>query len=503
MAKLTLFAAIDIGSSQMSMKIFQLSKTRGISVIDTCQSNIAIGRETYNVGKISYELTSEICRCLESFKRVMREYGVTAYICYATSAVREAKNSEYIRDQILIRTGLKVGIVSNEEEIFLHHKAMALNMKNFDGIIEDGATIVDVSAGSIQISSYERSELKFSQNFPLGSMRVVELMSGVNNNTIEFSSLVREHTLNMLSHYSRSFFMNPKHKSVILTGSQSDSIKSALALEGDIVDSKRIEGLYNEIKEIGFSDFGDKYGFSYDEARRIMASLLLYIPFLRNKRVYMPDVEFTDGICVEYAEKNKFTHTKHIFTNDIITSAMYYAARFNINEEHVNKTIDYCSEIFGALAKKFGLSGSDLVLLKVAAIYADTGMYINVNDSNLYSYNIKRSHKLLGLSNRDNDIISFVVLFSDGLQSDNEEYKYLTKSRKLQISKLAAILSLAKSLDSEYKQKIHSIRVSLKNGGLNITAATDEDITMEQWQFSERGKFFEEVFGIKAKLMRS
>ena len=225
MAKLTLFAAIDIGSSQMSMKIFQLSKTRGISVIDTCQSNIAIGRETYNVGKISYELTSEICRCLESFKRVMREYGVTAYICYATSAVREAKNSEYIRDQILIRTGLKVGIVSNEEEIFLHHKAMALNMKNFDGIIEDGATIVDVSAGSIQISSYERSELKFSQNFPLGSMRVVELMSGVNNNTIEFSSLVREHTLNMLSHYSRSFFMNPKHKSVILTGSQSDSIK--------------------------------------------------------------------------------------------------------------------------------------------------------------------------------------------------------------------------------------------------------------------------------------
>ena len=77
MAKLTLFAAIDIGSSQMSMKIFQLSKTEGISVIDSCQSNIAIGRETYNVGKISYELTGEICRCLENFKRVMSEYGVT------------------------------------------------------------------------------------------------------------------------------------------------------------------------------------------------------------------------------------------------------------------------------------------------------------------------------------------------------------------------------------------------------------------------------------------
>ncbi|MBR0366718.1 MAG: hypothetical protein IJH94_07985 [Clostridia bacterium] len=501
MAKLTLFAAIDIGSSQMSMKIFQLSKTEGISVIDSCQSNITIGRETYNVGKISYELTGEICRCLDNFKRVMNEYGVTEYICYATSAVREAANSEYIRDQILIRTGLKVNIVSNEEEIFLHHKAMALNMKNFDEIIEDGATIVDVSAGSIQISSYENSELKFSQNFPLGSMRIVELMSSVNNNTIEFSSLIREHTQNMLSHYRRGFFINPKHKSVILTGSQSESIKSALGPVGDVVDSERIEGLYREMTETGFGDFADKYGFSYEDSRRIMASLLLYIPFLRNKRVYMPDVEFTDGICVEFAEKNRFTHTKHIFTNDIITSAMHYAERFNINRSHVDKTIDYCSEIFKSLSKKFGLSKSDLVLLKVAAIYADTGMYININNSNLYSYNIKRSHRLLGLSNRDNDIIAFVVLFGGGV-SDNEEYKYLPKSRKLQISKLAAILSLAKALDCEYKEKIDSVRVTLKNGTLTIAAAAKSDITMEQWQFNENEGFFEDVFGIKAVLKR-
>ena len=51
MAKLTFFAAIDIGSSQMSMKIFQLDKISGITVIDHCASNIAIGKETYNYGK--------------------------------------------------------------------------------------------------------------------------------------------------------------------------------------------------------------------------------------------------------------------------------------------------------------------------------------------------------------------------------------------------------------------------------------------------------------------
>ncbi len=501
MAKFTLFSAIDIGSSQMSMKIFQIDKVLGISVIESCESRIAIGKETYNYGKISYELTGEICSCLEKFKRIMDEYGVKEYICYATSAVREASNSEYIKDQIFIRTGLKVGIASNEEERFLHHKALALNMENFDEIIRNGAVIVDISAGSLQISSYENSELQFSQNLPMGSLRIMEMMAGVNNNTIGFSKLLREYTSNMLSLYGKSFFTNTEYSSVILVGSQSNNIKSALNTEKDCIEQDALENLYNEIMETGLYDFGDKYGFSYDESRQIMASLIIYRAFanIKNKKIYMPDVEFTDGICVEYVEKNKFTHTKHMFRNDIISSAMYYARRYNVNMEHVNKTVYYCTEIFNALSKKFGLSKSDLILLKVAAIYADTGLYININEYNIYSYNIKKSNKLLGLSNRDNDIIAFVVLFQNGI-FENEEYKYLPKNRKLQISKLSSILSLALALDYEYKQKINKIRVSVKNGTMVINADFDEDITMEIWRFEECEKFFEEVFGIQAQL---
>lgn len=503
MAKPILFAAVDIGSSRIGMKIFQLDKTSGnIEVIESCESNIAIGKETYNYGKISYELTGYICSCLDSFKRIMKEYGVDSYICYATSAVREASNSEYIRDQILIRTGLKMSVVSNEEERFLHHKALALNMSDFDDIIKDGAVIVDVSAGSLQVSSYENSELKFSQNLPLGSLRITEMMSSVSNSTMGFSNLLREYTSNMLEVYQKSFFVNPKYQSVILIGSQTDSIKKALGARGDLVDEESLDVLYEEITEKGIYEFSDKYGFANEESRLIMSSLMIYRTFMNGrekKKLYMTDVDFTDGICVEFAEKNKITHTRHIFTDDIISSAFYYAKRYNINVKHVNKVLEYCGELFKALSKRFGLSKSDLILLKVAAIYADTGLYINVNDYNVYSHSIKRSNMLLGLSNRDNDIISYVVLFQNGV-FDHEGYRYMSKSRKLQISKLSAILSLAAALDFEYKQKIAGIKVSLKNGELTVTASSESDITMEQWQFNEREGFFEEVFGIQARL---
>lgn len=503
MAKMTLFAAIDIGSSRLCMKIFQLAKNGGISVIDSCESLLTIGKETYNYGKISYEMTGEICRCLENFKRIMRDYGVTEYICYATSAVREASNSEYIRDQIFIRTGLKVGLASNEEERFLHYKALAFNMENFDEIIAEGALFVDVSSGSVQISSYENSELKFSQNLPLGSLRLMELMSGVNNNTIEFSTLLKRYTANMLERYGNSFFANPSYKYIVLVGTQADNIKAVLNTESDEITHENLREICDELDVLGLHEFGEKYDISFEEARQLMAAVLIYHSFSKedDKVILMPHMEFADGICIEYAEKNKLTHTKHIFTNDILSSALYDAKRYNINIKHTEAVISYASEIFNALSKKFGLSKSDLVLLKVAAIYADTGLYINVNDHNLYSYSIKKSNKLLGLSNRDNDIIAFAVLFQNGI-FEHEDYKHIAKNRKLQIAKLSAILSLAQALDYEYNQNIEKISVKLRGGEMTILAHTAGDITMEKWRFDEQEEFFEEVFCIQAKLRK-
>ncbi len=85
---------------------------------------------------------------------------------------------------------------------------------------------------------------------------------------------------------------------------------------------------------------------------------------------------------------------------------------------------------------------------------------------------------------------------------DFNEYNVYSKNRRLLISKLAAILSLAKSLDVEYNQKIDEIKTSIRNGILTITAYTDSDISLEEREFNIAQEFFEEVFGIKAVLVK-
>ena len=60
------------------MKISEVSKKNGISVLDTVKYDLSIGKESYAVGKISYNLVDKICNCFEEYLRIMKSYGVDA-----------------------------------------------------------------------------------------------------------------------------------------------------------------------------------------------------------------------------------------------------------------------------------------------------------------------------------------------------------------------------------------------------------------------------------------
>ena len=61
------FAAIDVGSYELSMKIFEVSKARGMREIDHIRHGIDMGTETYSTGKLSYDRVDELCRVLLEF----------------------------------------------------------------------------------------------------------------------------------------------------------------------------------------------------------------------------------------------------------------------------------------------------------------------------------------------------------------------------------------------------------------------------------------------------
>ena len=104
--KAKLFAAIDIGSYELSCKIFEFSSSKGMREIDHIVYRLDLGSESFANRKISKEKVDELCQVLNSFKTVMNTYKVEDYKAYGTSAIREMENKLILLDHIQQRTGI-------------------------------------------------------------------------------------------------------------------------------------------------------------------------------------------------------------------------------------------------------------------------------------------------------------------------------------------------------------------------------------------------------------
>ena len=169
------FAAINVGSGEVSMKIYEISPKTGIREIDYVRYYIELGSDTYTKGYIEYDLVRELCDVLEGFSTKMEEYRVDSYLALGSSALIEASNCELIVDQIRVRTGLKVETIDNAQQRFLLLKSVARGMRNFEQLIDDGAAIVDMGSGSLQITIYDEGRLIYTQNLKLGSLRIISI----------------------------------------------------------------------------------------------------------------------------------------------------------------------------------------------------------------------------------------------------------------------------------------------------------------------------------------
>lgn len=71
------FAAIYIGSYEVSIKIFEISGKKKIRDIDYIRSRIELGRDAYSKGSIGYELVRRCVIRLPSTKRSWTATGWT------------------------------------------------------------------------------------------------------------------------------------------------------------------------------------------------------------------------------------------------------------------------------------------------------------------------------------------------------------------------------------------------------------------------------------------
>ena len=74
-----LFAAIHVGSEQVSLQIAEYRDLETIRILENIHRQISLGEETFQTGRIGTDTVAELCDILKGFRRKLTEYGARDY----------------------------------------------------------------------------------------------------------------------------------------------------------------------------------------------------------------------------------------------------------------------------------------------------------------------------------------------------------------------------------------------------------------------------------------
>lgn len=313
------FAAIDVGSYELAMKIFEFSPKTGMKEIDHIRHRIDLGNDTFAAGKISYEKVDELCSILREFADIMKTYRVEGYKAYGTSAIRETDNTAIILDQIRQRTGISIGVLSNSEQRFLDYKSIALKSADFGKIIEKGTAILDIGGGSIQLSLFDKDTLVATQNLRIGVLRLQELLDKLNVKPSKHEGLLEEMIDSQLSVFKRMYLKDRNVENIIVVDDYVSMLlqkRIAGSQRSGYVDSEGYGRFMEYLRTHSKEEAAAHFDVSEESLRLIGISATLIrrvVKLMDAKLIWAPGVTLCDGIAYEYAEKNKILVPKHDF----------------------------------------------------------------------------------------------------------------------------------------------------------------------------------------------
>lgn len=499
-------AVIDIGSNMLKMRISQLQSGK-ICDLDRLEYPIRLGHEVFLDNKISFESLRKLSGILKGFSRVMTEYGVSQYKTVATTVFREALNRSYIVDQLKIQNDISVDILEDDQEKTLIYSEILQALSRGDLPKISNALIAYIGTGSIGITVYGEGTMLFSQNIPTGSLKLHDLLGGIQDQTNDFYTVLDEYIDTVFARLSLPL-SGKALDGVIITGNEIERIahlcKVPLKNGCYTIKVKLITELYETIRGMTPERISESYALSEGEAEVLYSALAIYCHILSltgAKSIISPKIELWDALIRQMLfPKSHAEYDEHVRLN-AISCAKALSEHYRCNSEHQETVRVYAGMLFDKLKKIHGLSPKKRLFLELAALLHECGYYVNTKYHLDCTYDLIKNTDLYGLTEEEVELIASIAKYNEFSvpTTDDENYARLTEKNKLVVSKLTAIFRLANALDISQKQKLQFLKIRLTEDSLLITGESDENLYLEKWAVEECVPFFKEVFGLRPR----
>src|ERR1700755_3426513 len=159
------FAAIDIGSNSCGLAIASVQAHK-LKTLHEDREVTRLGESVFETGVISPEAMANTIKALKRFHKAVQAHVVDQVRVVATSAMRDARNSEAFRAWVKSTTGWSVETISGLEEGRLIHLGVVTHEPGARG----KCVLIDLGGGACEVTLSGAGPIREMVSLPPGSV---------------------------------------------------------------------------------------------------------------------------------------------------------------------------------------------------------------------------------------------------------------------------------------------------------------------------------------------
>jgi exopolyphosphatase/guanosine-5'-triphosphate,3'-diphosphate pyrophosphatase len=162
-------AAIDAGSNAVRFAAAEVRAGEPAQPIELQRVPLRLGTDAFAHGALGDETMEEAVSVLRSLRRRMDALGIVHYRAVGTSALRESANAPELAARAAREAGVRLEIISPEEEARLGWRAMRERVE----VGTEPWLVADLGGGSLETTLFGPDGPLWSRSGPYGSVRLL------------------------------------------------------------------------------------------------------------------------------------------------------------------------------------------------------------------------------------------------------------------------------------------------------------------------------------------
>lgn len=495
-------AIIDMGSNSWRVIVVEYVPGLSFKLIDEVQESVRISEGMAELNVLRPAAMDRAARAAQIFAAFCTASGISDIVAVGTSAIRDAQNQARFLQRMDKEAGLKVRVLSGEEEAYYGYLA-AVNSTP----LENGF-VMDLGGGSLQITRVEDRQPVRSISFPLGVVRLTEgfLTSDpvTGKEAGALADVLRENLkpLDWFAYADGMQLIGEGGNVRLVARLQQKRVLYPLdVIHGFELESRQVAEIRDALARATVAQRRRIEGMKPDRADISLAGAIVLQEVMRAggfERISISGQGVREGLFYERFFSGGDPNRPPVFEHVRRANVLNFGHVYRFQEAHARHITHLTARMFDQLpADSHDLRPGEREVLWAASMLHDVGMSIDYHDHHRHGSYLVLNSGVPGYTHREIALIALLIRYHRKGKPTLDELEMLCEPKDdRRLAQMTALLRLAEQIDRARDGAVQDLRLTVTGGRCIMELVTQGDEQVPLWAVERHRDLFVDAFGL-------